>query len=190
MSEQRLKKFNEQNRQISSPSLQLQFDRLSREMEVQKGIFLTLKQQLELAKIEQIQGSPIIQILDKPQLPLSPSNQTILINIIISLFFGIFLGSVLGFFRFYFKNSYTEDKRKFRRVKGFFRKKTKEIALDKRVSGVLVIILFACSPLYLFEKSENPIFLNSYSPLLLLMNILYLSLLIACLILFIKADKK
>ena len=67
-SEQNLKKFNEENRQISSPSLKLQLERLTREMEVQKGIYLTLKQQLELAKIEEIQEASILQILDKPHM--------------------------------------------------------------------------------------------------------------------------
>ena len=37
--EKRVKEFNEQNRQISSPSLQLDLDRLTRDVEVQKEIF-------------------------------------------------------------------------------------------------------------------------------------------------------
>ena len=49
-SELLLKVFNEKNRQISSPSLQLEQERLERDVEIQKNIFLTLKQQLELAK--------------------------------------------------------------------------------------------------------------------------------------------
>ena len=47
-SEQKLKEFSENNRQVSSPALQLTLDRIEREVEIQKGIFLTLKQQLEL----------------------------------------------------------------------------------------------------------------------------------------------
>ena len=46
-SEYRLKNFKEKNRQILSPSLQLEQDRLAREVEVKKSIYLTLKQQLE-----------------------------------------------------------------------------------------------------------------------------------------------
>ena len=52
ISEKKLKDFNEQNRLISSPSLQLEQERLLRDTEIQGGIYLTLKQQLELAKIE------------------------------------------------------------------------------------------------------------------------------------------
>ena len=40
-SEQHLKEFNEQNRQISSPALQLGRDRLTRDVEVQKNVYLT-----------------------------------------------------------------------------------------------------------------------------------------------------
>ena len=60
LSEQRLKIFNERNRQISSPSLQLEQDRLSRGLEIQKGIYLTLQQQLELAKIEEIRQTSVM----------------------------------------------------------------------------------------------------------------------------------
>ena len=60
-----LRVFNEKNRQISSPSLQLEQERLERDVEIQKNIFLTLKQQLELAKIEEVQESNVVQILDQ-----------------------------------------------------------------------------------------------------------------------------
>ena len=70
-----LRVFNEKNRQISSPSLQLEQERLERDVEIQKNIFLTLKQQLELAKIEEVQESNVVQILDQPQIPLNPSNR-------------------------------------------------------------------------------------------------------------------
>ena len=56
-SEQTLKAFNEQNRQISSPALQLEQERLARDVEIQKGIYLTLKQQFELAKIEEVHAT-------------------------------------------------------------------------------------------------------------------------------------
>jgi len=73
-SEQALKSFNEKNQQISSPALQLLQERLTREVEIQKGIFLTLKQQHELIKIDQVQKASVFQILDAPQIPLSFSN--------------------------------------------------------------------------------------------------------------------
>ena len=80
-SESQLKEFNQQNRQISSPSLQLQLDRLQRDVEIQKGIYLTLKQQLELAKIEKIQETSVIQIIDNPQLPVASNSKNLFIKV-------------------------------------------------------------------------------------------------------------
>ena len=74
-SEQKLRFFREQNRQVSSPTLQLEEERLERDVEIQKGIYLTIKQQLELAKIEEIQETSIIQVLDEPQIPLGATNK-------------------------------------------------------------------------------------------------------------------
>ena len=62
-----VKEFKERNRQISSPALQLELERLAREVEVQKGIYLTLKQQFEMAKIEEVQETSIMRVLDKPR---------------------------------------------------------------------------------------------------------------------------
>ena len=87
-SEQRLMAFVKQNRQISAPALQLELDRLTRDVDVQKEIYLTLKQQLELTKIEEIQKSSIVQILDKPEIPLGPSNINLLLSTMFSGVFG------------------------------------------------------------------------------------------------------
>ena len=65
-SEETLKRFREQNRQVASPALQLEEERLLRDLEIQKGIYLTLKQQLEMTKIEEVQKTSIIQILVFP----------------------------------------------------------------------------------------------------------------------------
>ena len=121
-SEKKLKEFNERNRQISSPSLQLEQDRLEREAEVQTGIYMTLKQQLELAKIEGVQEASIVQILDRPQIPISPSNKNLKISILFSLIIGLGLGIILGFVRSYiYNNSDIDERRKLKRVKNYFK---------------------------------------------------------------------
>ena len=86
-----LKDFRDNNRQISSPALELEEERLERNVEIQKEIYLTLKQQLELAKIEEVQETSIVQILDKPQLPLDPYNKKLMVSTILALIIGIFL---------------------------------------------------------------------------------------------------
>ena len=152
-SEQNLKAFKEQNRQISSPSLLLDQDRLTRNLEIQKGIFLTLKQQLELAKIEEVQGASIVQILDMPQIPLGPSNINLKGNVLVALIGGLILGAILGFFRSYLNNDDMIERKKLRRVKLFIIKKTQDIISDQRVTGIVSSVLIIGLPFYLNYQS-------------------------------------
>lgn len=103
--EEKLKNFRERNRNVgNSPSLLLAQERLQRDVEIQIGIFLTLKQQLELAKIEEVQKSSFVQILDYPSLPITVSNPKKLSTKIIGGFVGFFLAIGLSFVFEYFTN--------------------------------------------------------------------------------------
>lgn len=68
--EERLKEFREKNRRISdSPVLLLEESRLSRDVQINSTVFVELKKQLELAKIEEIKNIPIINVLDVARPP-------------------------------------------------------------------------------------------------------------------------
>jgi uncharacterized protein involved in exopolysaccharide biosynthesis len=61
-----LKDFREKNRRvIDSPQLLLEQERLIREVQIQSTMFTTLKQQYEIAKIEEIKNVPIINVMDE-----------------------------------------------------------------------------------------------------------------------------
>ena len=93
-----LKEFREKNRQVQySPALLLEEERLTTEMDVKKGIFSTLKQQFELAKIEEVEGGATVQILDKPVAPYQQSNPKVLLSIFLSIFVGFGLSIVLAY---------------------------------------------------------------------------------------------
>jgi uncharacterized protein involved in exopolysaccharide biosynthesis len=190
ISEVNLKIFNEKNRQISSPALQLQLDRLTRDVEVQKGIYLTLKQQLELAKIEEIQGSSILQILDRPQISLGPANKNAKIGVPIAAFLGLIIGIALAFLRNYLINSNIDERKKIRRMRTFFNKKIKDIFLDRRISLTVSLLLLICSPFYLGYQSSNPVFLGRYSAKLFVVNLLYVIFIIFSLVIYFKSAKK
>ena len=186
-SERALKLFREENRQINSPALQLEQDRLSREVEVQKSIFLTLKQQFELVKIEEVQKTSIIQMLDKPQIPLGPNNKNLKRGIILSSLIGIGLGIFLGFIRYYFVDvGDREDRRKYRKGKNFLKQKTKDIIFDNRISGIVSIVLIGGLPIYLGYESPNPIYFGKYSRKIMIINTAYIIILIISLIIFIR----
>ena len=155
-SELKLKNFNEKNRQVSSPALELELDRIKREVEIQKSIYLTLKQQLELAKIEEIQETSIVQILDEPQIPLSPANKNVKMGVGISLIFGLSLGLLMSFLRSFFTNNNIDERKKLRKVKNFVRKKIISFVKDRRITGSFALMMIVCYPFYLSHQSINP----------------------------------
>ena len=98
--EEALKVFRDNNRQIqNSPTLLLRQQRLTREIQVQTEVFIALKQQLELAKIETIQKESLIQILDEPNVPLFPETPKKKLIVFISGVIGGMLGIIISFMR-------------------------------------------------------------------------------------------
>lgn len=190
-SEQDLKTFNEQNRQINSPSLQLELDRFTREVEIQKGIFLTLKQQYELAKIEEIQGSSAIRILDEPQIPFGASNKNIKLSVFLSVFVGLGLGLIFAFIRSYLDNDNINERRKLKKVKNYVKKKSKGVFLDYRISGIVSILMLLGLPYYLTYRSPvNPVYFGMYSKNMMIIIITYSIILVSSSLLFIYATMK
>ena len=94
--EEKLRKFREKNRLISdSPALQMEVGRLVREVDLQTSIYITLKNEYELSKIEEVKGSKAFEILENPEVPInqiSPNNKRVLVSaIFISMIFSILL---------------------------------------------------------------------------------------------------
>jgi len=190
-SEEKFRIFNEKNRQISSPALQLEQERLSRDVEIQKGIFLTLKQQLELAKIEEVQESSIVQILDTPQVALGPSNKNLKLSVVLATILGLVIGIIFGFIRSYLDSNNIEERKKLRRVKHFFYKKTKDIIFDYRVSGIVSIMLLIGLPFYFGYESKTPVYFGRYSSKLMILIVIYsITLMTAICLCFFNLKKK
>jgi len=85
-----LKKFRERNRQVQySPALMLEEERLATETEAKKGIFITLKEQYELAKIEEVEEGATVQVLDEPIAPYKKSSPKVFLSLFLALFIGL-----------------------------------------------------------------------------------------------------
>lgn len=88
-----LKKFVNKNRDfLKSPELQLEYNRLKREVEIKNQSYLTIIQQREVLMIEEAKDTPIINILDKgvkPEIKAKPKR-----SIIVIIFF--ILGSIIS----------------------------------------------------------------------------------------------
>ncbi len=94
-SELKLKDFKERNRGYeNSPELFMVFSQLLREVEAKKEVYLTLQQQLELARIEEVKKSPILHILDYAVAPVNKSSPN---RFLFLITFGLigFIGSVI-----------------------------------------------------------------------------------------------
>ena len=111
--EEELKVFLDRNRRIeNSPALQLEQQRLGREVTVLTGVFTTLKQQLETTKIEEVKESDYVVILDPPEVPLKISKPNKRRMVILAGILGIGFAIVLAFAREFISNSKIEEKNK------------------------------------------------------------------------------
>ncbi len=189
-SEQALKTFNQQNRQISSPSLQLQLDRLEREVEIQKGIYLTLKQQLELAKIERIQEASIIQIIDMPQISISPVDKNLILKLFLSAVLSLSLAFIIGLIRSKTINANINDRKKIRRIKFLVKKKSFDLFKDPHVSAIISVVLCCGLPFFLGHQSKHPKFFSMYSTTAMLINSVYILVLLISVFLFFYQRKQ
>lgn len=88
--EERLKVFREQNRIVThSPQLMLEQGRLMREVEILQTVYIELNKQLEIAKIDDIRETPVVNLKEPakdPVMKAGPSRLNTLLTIIIFSF--------------------------------------------------------------------------------------------------------
>jgi uncharacterized protein involved in exopolysaccharide biosynthesis len=93
-----LRDFRIRNRNtLASPELQLQEARFLRDVESNSAVYVELRRQLELAKIDEVKNIPVIQILDTARAPVRKSapRRSILVLSAMALTFLATLGSIL-----------------------------------------------------------------------------------------------
>lgn len=99
VAEDQLRDFREQNRVVlQSPELMLEQSRLSRNVEILGSVYLELSKQYELAKIDVVKDTPIVNVesyAGNPVLKAGPHKLTTLI--IIMFLSGLFSALYLGF---------------------------------------------------------------------------------------------
>ncbi|MFB3906447.1 MAG: SLBB domain-containing protein [Acidobacteriota bacterium] len=100
--EDALKQFVERNR-LAIGQLSLEKSRLEREVQLQQEIFLTLKKELEIARIAENKEASSISIIDKALPPRYKSSPKTLLNMalagVVGLMMSVFLAFLLEYFR-------------------------------------------------------------------------------------------
>jgi len=121
LAENELKRFRESNKRIeNSPELQLEQGRRIREVRIHEEIFITLKKEFEISRIEEIKSIPTINVLNEPVPPLKkywPMRRKI--TILMTLY-ATFMGVALAFIVEYLSKQYEFESFKIRFKKLFF----------------------------------------------------------------------
>ncbi len=106
--ENRLMYFKEQNRVvIQSPSLVLEQTRLSRSVEILNAVYLELSKQLELAKIDEVKDTPVLNIKEAAKDPIIKAGPKRATTLIIIMFLSVMFTSAYIMFLPQMKNYYS-----------------------------------------------------------------------------------
>ena len=99
--EDNLKEFKERNRGYEvSPELFMIFTQKFREAEAKQQVYVTLQQQLELARINEVRQTPIINILDEAKAPINKSRPNRTLILILSIFSGFLVGASISIIKY------------------------------------------------------------------------------------------
>lgn len=119
--EENLRDFMDRNRGIErSPALQLEKQRLNREVSILAGVLISLKQQLETVKIQEVKESDYVLIVDPPVPPLSKSKPNKKFIVVIAVFTGILIGVFYAFIDEYFQNISKQKKQEYVKARAIF----------------------------------------------------------------------
>ncbi len=99
IAEEKLKTFREQNRVVTqSPQLLMEQGRLMRNVEIQQAVFVELNKQLEIAKIDEIRDTPILNIKEAAKEPIKKAGPKRMSTLIIFMFLSVLFSA--GYFAF------------------------------------------------------------------------------------------
>ena len=97
--ENKLKDFNDLNRIIiQSPELTLQQSRLQRNIDILSSVYLQLAQQYELAKVQEVKDTPVINIEELAKNPIVKAGPKRLNSLIIIMFFSVLFSTLYYLF--------------------------------------------------------------------------------------------
>lgn len=104
--EDRLQSFLQRNRDYTnSPALTFQVERLQREVAMRQEVFTTLAQAYEQAKIEEVRDTPVITVVQTPELPVRPDSRWLVVKALLGLLVGLMIAAGIAVWRSYTVNS-------------------------------------------------------------------------------------
>jgi uncharacterized protein involved in exopolysaccharide biosynthesis len=97
VAENRLRAFRERNRDIRfSPEMLLESERLARDVLRLQGVYLTVSQAYEQARLDEVHDTPVITIVEAPRAPLAPDPRGALRLTVLGVVAGALAGLAVG----------------------------------------------------------------------------------------------
>ena len=95
--ESRLQTFMQRNRDYrNAPPLLFEHDRLDRDVNMQQQVYTTLAQSYEAARIDEVRNTPVITVVEAPDLPAKPNPRLALVKGVLAGLVGLALGALLA----------------------------------------------------------------------------------------------
>jgi uncharacterized protein involved in exopolysaccharide biosynthesis len=100
VAEDRLQMFLQRNRMYdNSPQLRFEEDRLTREVNMRQQLYTTVAQAHEQARIDEVRDTPLITVIEQPNVPARPDPRGLLKWLAAGLVLGLGLGVGIAFLR-------------------------------------------------------------------------------------------
>lgn len=95
--EARLQRFLQRNREYrNSPQLLFEYDRLERQVMMRQQVYTGLAQSYEAARIDEVRNTPVITLMEPPDLPAKPDPRLALVKGTLAGLLGLALGAFLA----------------------------------------------------------------------------------------------
>ena len=132
--ESQLQQFMDTNQRgiDSSAQLRIAFDRLSRRVEHQQALVLSMMQAYEQARLDEVRNTPVITVVASPQLPGRPASRGGLIRLIVALLLGVLVAGVVIAAREYLDAARSERPEDLETVRRLGRQALGDLTLARR----------------------------------------------------------
>ena len=128
MTEEALQGFLEQNRQFrGAPQLEVQYERLQRQVALKQEMLITLSRQYEEARIQEVNDTPMITVVDRAVPPVLKSSPRRKLIVLVTFFLFGAIGLVWAFAGEAIENAQQQNKGDYRKFISHWKDLTQEI---------------------------------------------------------------
>jgi G-rich domain on putative tyrosine kinase len=127
--EEALRIFLTRNRQFeTSPQLLFEHGRLQRQVDLRQEVYQTLRREYEVARIDEVNDTPVLTVVDPPAPPAKPSSPRPLRMSLVAAVLGLLLGVTLAFVLEYLNRSREQQPAAYQRVVEVWRRRRRRAA--------------------------------------------------------------